>query len=225
MRELEGRCQQAQELLMNKQHARALRLAWRLIPRTQSLPHLHARATVVMAHSLDQVLASDAAIVVYDFLVQRMADDHPAVTQFRARRAVAQFLCDRLLDGDVSIRRLRADVNESTHPAALAAIRLAELLQRVRTHHFADALEVEPGLLQDLRPLGLEAGYGYGLIALCHVKQLGAADPALAARHASLARKWWADATLLLPASVLTRRLPELAQVQPSLATASPQTL
>jgi hypothetical protein len=225
MRDLEGRCQQAQELSMHKQHARALRLAWRLIPRTQTVPHLHARSTAVMAHSLDQVLAADAAIVVYDFLIERMSEGHPGVMQFRARRAVAQFLSDRLLDGDVSLRRLRADVSDSTPPATRAAIRLAELLQQVRTNHFTDALQTEPGLLEQLRPLGLEAAYGYGLMALCHLRQPDTGDPHVSSRHASQARKWWTDATLLLPVSTLTRRLPELARVPELLAARSQQTL
>ncbi len=107
-----------------------------------------------------------------------------------------------------------------------AGFRLARLIQDVRTHHFADALETSDELIDELRPLGVEAGYGMALMALCyhqhHRRQAEHTDtdtdaasagtggaPDTAGPSDAVAR-WWQRATLLLPAPVLVDRFPEL---------------
>jgi hypothetical protein len=73
----------------------------------------------------------------------------------------------------------------------------------VRTNHFADAVEGCDGLLDELRPLGVDAGYGHALVALAYHHLAGAA----AGEQAAL---WWSRATLLVAAPALLDRFAEL---------------
>ena len=200
---LEQRVTRVQELSMMRYHREALYGAWRLLPRVPTVPVMHGRVMTVLAHCLDQLKAYDAAIVAYDGLIEHLPPQHPGSVQLRVQRAIAQFQCGQLLDADNTLRGLRGAVATIGHTVTAAGFRLARLIQQVRTHHYADAVESAPTLLNDLRPLGVEAVYGHALMALSYSHL---ADPA-AGRHA---RMWWSRATLMIPAAALVDRFAEL---------------
>ena len=200
---LEQRVTRAQELSMMRYHREALYAAWRLLPRVTTVPGMHGRVLTVLAHCLDQFKAYDAAIVAYDGLIEWLPPQHPGTVQLRIQRAIAQLQCGQLLDADDALRGLRGAVGTIGHTVTAAGFCLARLIQQVRTHHYADAVESAPMLLDNLRPLGVEAAYGHALMALSYSHL---ADPA-AARHA---RMWWSRATLMIPAVALVDRFAEL---------------
>ncbi|MCX5662345.1 MAG: hypothetical protein NTW19_21915 [Planctomycetota bacterium] len=235
---LEARAVRAQELALRRHWPQSLRLAWRALPSIVSFPELHARLIAVIAHDLDQLKAYDSAIAAYDFLIERLPADHPASVQFRVQRALTELACDHLTDADQTLRRLRSVIDPYHGTITAAGYRLATLLQQIRTNHFADAVEDSDGLVDELRPLGVDAGYGHALLALAFAR-LAAGEPppsqvidessttrsegepaapaqpevTPAERSAELRRKaglWWSRATLLLPVEALLDRFPEL---------------
>ena len=148
-----------------------------------------------------------AAIVGYDSLLEHLPNDHPGAIQLRAHRALAALHSDRLADADDTLRQMRSHVEPYANTPIGATYRLAELTQAVRTHHYSDPLERAEHMLDDLRPLGVEAGYGHALLALCHQEDRASRD-----EHArrEAVRRWWESATLLLPEAALLDRYPEL---------------
>jgi len=199
-RQLQAGARAVQELAMLRRAPEALRVAWPLLPRLKTMPALHGRTIVAMAHCLDLADAHDAAIVGYDYLLERMPADHPGAFQLRVQRAISALFADRLSDADDALRRLRNTVERFTNTSLHAGFLLAELIQDVRTHHYEEALTLCDEWTAALRPLGVEAGFGHALVALCHHE----------ARNADAARQHWASATTLLPPSVLLHKFPEL---------------
>jgi len=125
-------------------------------------------------------------------------------------RANAALGADRLSDADDSIRRLRGAVEAFPDTTISATYRLAQLAQQVRTHHFAEGVKENDDLLDALRPLGVEAGYGHALMALCHYHDPTQGETADDATAHDAAKQWWGRATLLLPSHTLLSRYPEL---------------
>ena len=209
VRHLEAQVAKVQELTMMRRFPTAMRLAWRLLPKVNTMPVLQGRIVAFMAHVLDQVRAYDAAIIAYDAAIRHLPALHPGAIQLQINRAITQLINDQLADADDALRRLRSQGEVLRHPTSAAAFGLANLTQQVRTNHFVEAVQSAPGLIELLRPLGIEAGYGHALMALaCH--QL--ADHRGASGD-SEARPWWSRATLLLPAKTLVDRFPELSSV------------
>ncbi len=209
---LEARVRRTQETAMQRRYPQALREAWRVLPLTTPAPALHSQTVAMISHCLDSLNCFDAAIVGYDYLLDRLPSGEPITTHIGVSRANAALGADRLSDADDSIRRLRGAVEQYPDTTISAAYRLAQLAQQVRTHHFAEGAGENGDLIEALRPLGVEAGYGHALLALCHYKQHESSEandtqtfPAL-----DLARDWWANATMLLPANSLIQRYPEL---------------
>jgi len=199
LRAMEVRVTRVQELALTRHHAEALRLSWRMLPQLRTLHELHGRVVSMMAFALDQVGAHDAAIVVYDFLIERLPPSHPGCIQLSIQRTIVQLMADRLTDADDALRRLRSHAASFGDTPIGATYRLAELLQQVRTNHFRDAVETTTDLVKDLRPLGVEAGYGYALMAFSH-HMIGDEG----------ADEWWHRATLLLSPSALVGRFDQL---------------
>lgn len=200
---LERRVTRIQELTMLRYHHEALYSAWRLLPRVTTIPSMHGRVVAVIAHCLDQLKAHDAAIVAYDNLIERLPPQHPGSVQLRIQFAAAQLQCGQLFDADNTLRSLRGVADSIGQTVTTAGFRLTCLVQQVRTHHYTDAIESASTLLNDLRPLGVEAAYGHALMALSYSHLAGPA----ATRNA---RMWWSRATLLIPATVLVYRFAEL---------------
>lgn len=206
-RGLEHRATRVQELTMLRHHAHAVRRAWALVPAVARQPNLYMRCVALLSQCLGQLKAYDAAIVGYDTLLEHLPSDHPGAVQLRAHRALAALHGDRLADADDTLRELRSHVEAYAHTPIGATCRLAELTQAVRTHHYSDPLERADAMLEELRPLGVEAGYGHALLALCHREDRSDRDERK--RRAEVDR-WWRRATLLLPEAALLDRYPEL---------------
>src|SRR5690606_19761282 len=107
-------------------------------------------------------------IVAYDYLIDRLVPDDPAAVQFQVLRSLAQLSAERLTDADDTLRRLRGVIGRYQNTPVGAAYRLAQLLQQVRTHHYQQAIDESDTLVDALRPLGVQAGYGHALMALAH---------------------------------------------------------
>jgi len=208
MRTLEHQVTYAQELSMLRHHEQTLRLTWQLLPQVATAAMLHNRVVAYLAYSLDQLKVFDAAIVAYDNLIGQLPPQHPGSVQLQIQRAIAQLQLEQLIDADDTLRRMRHMADTIKHTAVGASYRLAGLLQQVRTHHFAEAIEESGGLLEDLRPLGVEAAYGQALMALCY-HQHGGAEGA-GGGGAQNSRLWWSRATLLMPPATLVDRFDEL---------------
>lgn len=203
-RDLETRTNRTHEMAMLRHYPQALRRAWRLLPKVAVNPLLHARVVALMTHCLDHVKAYDTAIVGYDYLLEHLPDEHPGTTQLRVQRTVAALCADHLSDADDDLRRLRGTIDAHRGTPVAAGYRLAQLIQQVRTNHFADAVEDGGNLLSELRPLSVDAGYGHALLALCHYH----------CGDAPAARLWWDRARLLLPVAAMVDRFPELAALK-----------
>ena len=267
VRQLEIQTARVQELAMLRRDREALRLAWRTLPRCVSLPDLYHRQVAAMAQSLDALRCHEAAIIGYSRLLDHVPAEHPGALHVRMLKAIAELSSDQLADADDELRRLyqwgvdreperdasnderSEDTGESSsakasrqNAAALAVTRagyhLACLLQQVRTYHYADAVAGLDNLQQRLRPLGVDAGHGYGLAALACQQQSqrladkqreasaadqdsqeagSTSDPDLLMKQAG---QWWSRATLLLSLERLTGRFTELSKVaeDPALA-------
>lgn len=209
-RTLEQRVTQAQEMAMLRRYGPALKHAWRLVPMAVAAPGLYLRALTLMAHCLEQVKAYEQAIACFDALLEALPREHAGATHLRVHRAMAALGAERLLDADDELRSVRGVLAEQNQPAVTALYRLAELLQLVRTGHYDDALPGADDLLDELRPLGVEAGYGHALLALCY-RESRSDRATEAPSHGALATLWWRRATTLLPAAELVDRFPEVA--------------
>jgi hypothetical protein len=206
-RELDAAVARAQEWTMWRRREDALRQAWRLLPRLATNPELHGRAVAAIAHNLDALGAHEAAIVAYDQLIDHLPEGHPISVQLRVQRTMAELGADRLTDADASLRRLRGAVEPFRKTPIGASYRLASLIQQSRTHHDADAVAESGELLDELRPLGVEAGFGHALMALAFVRLgEGEAAPPDWRDQASL---WWSRATLLVAVDRLVERFGE----------------
>lgn len=222
LRHLELQVGRVHELAMTRHWPQSLRLAWRLIPSLQHLPELHGRTVAMLALGLDQVRAYDAALVAYDHVIERLPGEHPGSVHLRVQRTMVHLAMDQLSDADEALRRLRGSVQALGRGTIAATYRLALLVQQVTTHHFADAVDQSPSLLDDLRPLGVDAGYGHALMALSYQQ----VSPGPQSPQEEQARQWWARATLLLPPSTLVGRfqqLQPLAQALPAAARPVPR--
>ncbi|MEM1026594.1 MAG: hypothetical protein AAGJ38_00760 [Planctomycetota bacterium] len=198
----------AQELGMLRYHRDALRTAWNVLPALVHRNEEHARTVALIGHLLNVLGADEAANVAFDFLLERLADGHPAALTLRLQKAANAFEADRLSDGDAELRRVRSAVKADDPGPIGAAYRATRLLQSVSTHHFAEAVDDLPQTKGAFRPLGIDGGLAYGLLAY--------AQHRLGNREAS--QRAWHDATCLLPSHELIRRyapLQALAEVKP----------
>jgi len=216
LRDLERVANAIAEQAMLRRYRPALRRAWLVLPRLVRHPSLHGRVVATMAHCLDDLGAHESAMAAYDHLLAGMPDAGPATMHVRISRAIAALRTDHLADGDEALRRSRGAIGLYLGTPIGGAFRMAQLVQDVRTHHYTDALEFAPTLVDDLRPLGIEAGFGYALMALC-MSNARPADPAAAAQVEPPTR-WWSRATTLLPAEQLVREFPELEPLARSVA-------
>ena len=197
---LSSRTERAHELALLRHYRPALRSAWRLVPDLAIQPLLQHRAVAIIAHCLDDLHAHEAALVAYDRLLRDLPDEHPGAVMLTIQRAVAELSTHRLADADESLRRLRSRVEAFPASPVDAAYRYALLYQSVQTAHYAEGIAESSGLVDALRPLGLEAGYGHALRAWCHAQRDEPGE----------AETWWARATSLLPPRVLVARFPLL---------------
>jgi len=214
--ELQARSVKAWELAMIRRYREALGQAWELLPACRTKPELHGRAVSVIAHVLSELGRDEAAEVAYRHLADRLPPDHPLALRLKLQQATAALTTGRLADGDDLLRRLRSHAETSNDPSLGAAFRMARLVQDVHTGHYADAVEEADDTANALVPLGVEAGYGYALLALCHA-MLAEHDPSHEDTEridlANRAKQYWDKATLLIPPAALVYRYPDLQKV------------
>lgn len=199
---------QAQEIAMLRRYPEALRRSWRMLPKVAVSPMLHSQTVALIAHCLDAMRSYDAAIVGYDNLLKHLSPGQPIAVHLGVSRAAATLATDNLSGADDSLRRLHGAIEPYRNTPISAVYRLTQLAQQVRTHHFAEGVEEGGDLIEALRPLGVEAGYGHALMALCYFHQQG--PDVDAQRSSESAINWWRQATLLMPAGALIERYPEL---------------
>ncbi|MEM9416236.1 MAG: hypothetical protein AAGA29_12285 [Planctomycetota bacterium] len=211
-RELHQRVGRVWELAMLREHREALRRAWTLLPQVKHHPDLHLRCVAVMGHTLDDLAQYSSAMVAFDHLLEHLPANHPMALQTRVQRANAALCDDQLADADDTLRKLRGSIEQLPPGPIPASYQLAKLVQDVRTGHFAEAAQHADDTATKLQPLGVHAGYGYGLLAYCHHQlALRSDDPATAAKQKQDAEKHWHNATLLIPPAALAHRYRELA--------------
>lgn len=165
---LERRVGQCQEWAMRRYYRASLEDGWALLSQVQRQPLLRHRLIAVLGHCLEDLGCNEAAIEVYDHLLEDVEEDHPAAVQLHAHRAIAALGCDRLADADDALRQVQQNIDPNQPSSLSAAYHLARLLQEVRTHHYREATQRGEGMIDTLRPLGVEAGFGHALMAWCH---------------------------------------------------------
>lgn len=211
--ELQGRAIKAWELAMIRRYREALGQAWELLPACRTKPELHGRAVTVIAHVLGELGREEAAQVAYHYLLDRLPQDHPLAIRLKLQLAMAALGTGRLADGDDILRKLRGQCEANGDPSLAAAFRLARLVQDFHTGHYAEAAQSGDATAKVLVPLGVEAGFGYALLARC-CAQLAKHDPSAdETERAALiqrAKKHWDHATMLIPPAALVHRYPEL---------------
>lgn len=215
-RAVDARVNELQQMAMLRHFSDALRLAWRTLPSVRAIPELHGRTVLMIAHCLDHLRQPEAALIAYENVIRGLPGDLAITAQLQIQQAMTQLAADHLLDADRALRKLRSRAQELPNSVISGSYRLACLVQQSRTHHFADAVNESQNVVEELRPLGIEAGYGHALLALAHDKLASRTSPeALAepdqlALHAEQARRCWERATLLLSPESLVDRYPEL---------------
>ncbi|MFI4860235.1 MAG: hypothetical protein ACIAXF_06090 [Phycisphaerales bacterium JB063] len=220
-RELHERVARVWELAMLRQHREALRRAWTLLPSVCPHAELHLRCVAVIAHTLDDLAHYSSAIVAFDYLLERLPASHPMALQTGVQRANAALCDDRLADADDALRKLRGSIEQLPPGPIPAGYQLAKLVQDVRTGHYAEAADHADDTAAKLKPLGVHAGYGYGLLAYCqHQLAIRNNDPPAAAQQQRTADHHWHNATLLIPPAALAYRYRELAALIPTDTTA-----
>jgi len=226
--------QQAQEMSLLREYQQALRLLWKVLPRVVRRPGEHSKAVGMLAHDLDAIGCHDAAIVAYDYLIDRMADEHPGRVELRLRKAICLLSENRLADADDALRGARNAVARHEAPPLDAWMAYAKLLQDIQTNHDADAVadaaESEQGFVDRLRPLGMLAAYPHALLSLAGHRWIARRarleherpgqtpleeNSGLSPEHVrGLAERAWHRATLLMPAEALVSRHPELGRIK-----------
>ena len=195
------------EWALREHDAAALRLGWHLIRRLERVPAFQQQVIATMGVLLQRIGAAESAAVVWDWLIARAPEDAPQTAGWHLRRAMARLACDELADADQDVRRGRRNIGQSAELDALLC--WAELWQHVATNHDAEALRVGARALDRLRPLGVEAACGYGLLALAAHR----AGEAVPGGDAEGAAEWWRRATLLMPPAAMARRCRPLADL------------
>lgn len=211
--ELSQRVGRTWELAMIRRYRDALGEAWRLLPQCKTNPELHGRVVTVIAHILGELRSDDAAEIAYAYLLDRLPKGHPLALRLRLQRVIAALISDRLADADDDLRRLRGQAEAAKDPALRGLYTLARLLQDVRTGHFADAIDQADATAEQLKSLGIEAGYGYALLGLCNhhlANRTAESETQTRGLFALQAKLWWDHATILIPPAALLFRFPEL---------------
>jgi hypothetical protein len=177
----------------------AVSVAWHLIPNLHRWPELHVQGVLLMGANLMSLRQWDAAIEAQSYLLDHLPPGHPTAHLLRAQRLMGLLREDRLADADSELRTLqRIDMD----PLTAAIVKTASVMQQVKTHHDADALASVPqaDAHPTFAPMGAEAGYAHGLLALA----------AHRTDQPDLAQQYWTDATMLQPADRLLHDMPEL---------------
>lgn len=186
------------ELTLTHHWRESVDAAWQLLPRVSENQQAHAQTASLLASSLAQLRAHEAAIAAHEHLLRYLPPDNTAGRFVRLQRLRSLLHVDRLTDANEELAKLaRADLN----PVEAAHLALAQLHQRVRTNHTDDIASDEDHHLTALRPLGTEAAQGYALIAAAMRSSDRPED----------AERWWHRATMLMSPASIAWALPDTA--------------
>jgi tetratricopeptide (TPR) repeat protein len=208
------RVQQVEDLVQLRRWQEAAMLLEALMSRPMRNPVARWRAMVMLSAVLMRYHRFEDAIAVHDLLLSEQGLDSRSEYGIRVARAMAMLRLDRLYDADRAISELRRMTVRSDDrrrpeeiggwmPAAAdsAGLALVEMYRDVKTGHPQEALDLFRDALPTLRrQLGVQSGQAFALAARA-AELLGREDDA---------RRWWQDATTLVPASELLRRYTEI---------------
>lgn len=209
MTEAQRSVRAVQELTVLRHHDEALHQAWRILPSLRRWADLHVQTVLLASADLMAVNAYENALAAQDYLLEHAPDDHPLARMVRLQRTMALLHDDRLADADDELRRLS---RLKLGPLGQAMRRVGELYQQLKTGHHVDAVESlddDAAFISQLRPLGVDAGYGYAMMATMY-HHTGRTDAA---------QRWWHRATMLVAPQRLADDLPEtrpLTALQPA---------
>ncbi|QDU35001.1 hypothetical protein KS4_30780 [Poriferisphaera corsica] len=209
MRKLEREGMRVDELAMRRKYVEALRGAWTLLPQARRRHGLYMRMANVIAHCLGELKCYEASAEAYDQLIERLPLEGDGVKQLRVFRAIAWLMEDRLADADSALRAMRGVKDDYKGTILGATVAYAELLQCVKTFHFEEGFLLSNRLLDDIRPMGIEAGYGHALMATCcyEMSKRATGDEERAGLMEK-AKTWWRNAVCLMREEHLLSRLP-----------------
>ncbi|MEM7680965.1 MAG: hypothetical protein AAF288_03320 [Planctomycetota bacterium] len=218
----------AHELSAMRRPKQALAEAWRLWPASSQAPMRRRQLLAVMAQSLEELGAWEQAVRVFDELLDSLPQPSPPELMLRLRRAAVLVSCERLTDVDDELRATRPRLPVGQRHLASAMFRLTELLRDAATGHIDRLESLGDPLMDELRPLGVDAALGYTAAAVCLAREAQARDTRAQAqpvrrvgaalgddagpepeRLRALARDWWRRALALSPAGPLLARTPE----------------
>ena len=231
----------AEELFRLRRPEAAFHAADALLDEFVHEPAASARCTLVMGRALLTLRRPEEARVATGVLLERLPDLHPARTPVLLSRAVAEFECDRLADGDATLGKLRATLEREDAPPAQPPAPPAD-----------DAPDAPPGDRRGGRPFAAPdrtaaehaaAAYRAARLvqsaftwhaadAIADAEAAGGAEASfrplgveagfahgllawchLQLRDAAAAAAAWERATRLVPASALVHRFPRLTAV------------
>ncbi len=197
-RALEQSVREVFELSITHHPQKALDLACSLLPRLTSAPPAHGQIITLISANLNRLHFYEPASDASSYLIELIHDKHPASAYLRLQRAKSYLHLEQLADADDELRRLRNADLSSVDSALFTA---CSLYQQIKTHHHQDAANLAPNAVEQLKPLGADAGYAYGLIATAFHHLNNPAE----------AQAWWRKATLLLPPTAIAYDYPETA--------------
>ncbi|MEM6749935.1 MAG: hypothetical protein AAGA57_03230 [Planctomycetota bacterium] len=226
----------AHELSALRRSREALAEAWRLWPSGAASPSRRRQLLAIMAQSLEEIGAWEQALRVLDELLETLPAPSPPELMLRLRRASVLVWTEQLTDVDDELRSARPRLGAERANLGWALYRQAELLRDAATGH-ADRVEaLGAPLIEELRPLGVDAAVGYAAAAVCLArladadqKRQDAPAPArpsamldpdrpAAERLWAMARDWWRRACDLAPEAPLVARVPQGDRWLPGLA-------
>ena len=161
------RLQQMHEKATLRRPAEALRIGWDLLPEVTESPLMYGSLLTTFARCFNELRLDEAAMVCYDRLLASAPADHPATRHFSCLRGLAALFEDRLAEADDSLRRVRVEDEPADSPLR-PTLAIARLLQQARTYRVDDIIDSRGDAIDHMRPLGVEAGYAYALIAWAH---------------------------------------------------------
>lgn len=223
------RVQHAEDLVQLRRWQEAATLLGDLLSRPMRTPVARWRALVMLSAVLMRYHRFEDAITVHDVLLDGQVLDPRGDYGVRVARAMALLRVDRLYDADRAInelRRLTVRSDERRRPDGIGGwlpasadsggLALVEMYRDVKTGHPQEAVDVFRDALPALRrQLGVQAGQAYALAARA-AELLGREDDA---------RRWWHDATTLVPVEELTRRYSEVESLRRFAAAKVPASL
>lgn len=216
IRQIDRQLERIDAAIMLRHHEQVVTNAWNLIPKLTHRGDWMGRASMAMGIAMEDLRAYDAAQTVFSVLLDWLDQNHPMRDPIQLHWTLSALQNGQLADADAMIRRLASSGAVEPGSPGSAMFYLIKLLQDVRTGHAREAMDEMDDPVATLRPLGVEAGLGYGLLAWCCLQRARFDDTEQRGDWLTQMRAWWDKAVLLLPASAMVwfaHELSDLAQL------------